>query len=361
MLVRYPTRAFIDALSSETVTCRLLEETFRSHVDSYSLDIPLQNFTAGTLSSGKQWLIEAKQPSSSSLKRGLLHMHNSYIYESNLSNDTIFKRIQDFRSALPPGLFDKKESTQITDKPLILLTTHNNPNYFHWMTAPGTSPLFLAEYFSVPLLEDTQIAISTRPTSASIAYPAEIVSLLSPNLQLVNSFFSTSTTQSTFAIHELRTSVVVNPKHIRWLRSKLRVCLKPSRNTHKRLLVSRQSAKSRRCLNEKSLSKSLSRYGFELVKLELLSVQDQLQLFSEAEIIISPHGAALANIVACNDKASVIEVLPHPGPFHHYYMMSDTLSLRHGHLLADKYIPETGDFYVTSDALLKLMYAMNIL
>jgi len=361
MLVRYPTSAFIDALSSETVTCRLLEEVFRSRVDSYSLDNPLQNFTAGTLSSGKQWLIEVRSPSSSSLKRGLLHMHNSYIYESNLTNDTIFKRIQDFRSALPPGLFDQKESNQITDKPLLLLTTHNNPNYFHWMTAPGTSPIFLAEYFSVPLPEDTKIAVSTRPKSAPIAYPAEIVSMLSPNLQLVNSCFSTSTTKSTFALHELSTSVFVNPKHIRWLRSKLGECLKPSRNRNKRLLVSRQTAKSRRCLNEKSLSKSLSCYGFELVKPELLPVQDQLQLFSEAEIIISPHGAALANIIACNDKASVIEILPCPGPFHHYYMMSDILNLSHGYLLADKYTPDTGDFYVNPDSLLKLMSAMNIL
>ena len=52
-----------------------------------------------------------------------------------------------------------------------------------------------------------------------------------------------------------------------------------------------------------------SKYGFEPVKLTEYSVREQISLFNNVEYVIAPHGAGLTNLVFCNEKANVIELL----------------------------------------------------
>jgi capsular polysaccharide biosynthesis protein len=62
-------------------------------------------------------------------------------------------------------------------------------------------------------------------------------------------------------------------------------------SSKKRIYITLKLAKSRRLLNEEEILNFLQLYSFESVILELMSVEEQGVLFSQAEIFISSHGS----------------------------------------------------------------------
>jgi hypothetical protein len=83
-------------------------------------------------------------------------------------------------------------------------------------------------------------------------------------------------------------------------------CVKPLR----RLFVGRHDAMHRRLLNEAECADIAAGYGFEYVSMSGLSVAKQAQLFAESAYIISPHGAALTNLLFASPAARILEILP---------------------------------------------------
>lgn len=76
----------------------------------------------------------------------------------------------------------------------------------------------------------------------------------------------------------------------------------------KRIYVSRADAMYRRVVNELEVMAALEDYGFTCVTLGRLSVRQQAEIFSSAQIIVAPHGAGLTNLVFCNPGTKVIEM-----------------------------------------------------
>ncbi len=80
-----------------------------------------------------------------------------------------------------------------------------------------------------------------------------------------------------------------------------------------RVYVDRRGADRRagahRCLvNEDDLVAALARYDFVPVRLEELSLAQQISLFANAHIIVAPHGAGLANLVYASPGCTLIEL-----------------------------------------------------
>lgn len=84
----------------------------------------------------------------------------------------------------------------------------------------------------------------------------------------------------------------------------------PTRSTDssKRIYVSRRLAAVRRVQNEGAFEEILRSAGFVLVEIESLAWPEQVALFSNSEIILAPHGAALANAVFCKPGTLVAEI-----------------------------------------------------
>lgn len=74
------------------------------------------------------------------------------------------------------------------------------------------------------------------------------------------------------------------------------------------LMISRSRASCRRLLNENDLMAALRPWSFKQVFLEDYTFADQVRLFHQAECVISPHGAGLANLVFCRAGTKVVEL-----------------------------------------------------
>ena len=78
----------------------------------------------------------------------------------------------------------------------------------------------------------------------------------------------------------------------------------------KRLYISRNKANYRKVLNEKELIDVLKKYNFEIIYPEDICIIEQINLFYNAEIIISPTGAGLGSIVFAKPRTRVLELCP---------------------------------------------------
>ncbi len=92
-----------------------------------------------------------------------------------------------------------------------------------------------------------------------------------------------------------------------WLRDRL----PPSgrTDTPKRLYLSRGTTpRTRIYLQEAELWPRLEQRGFVMLDPGTLTVQEQIDVFHGAEVIIAPHGAALTNITFCTPGVRVLEM-----------------------------------------------------
>jgi capsular polysaccharide biosynthesis protein len=89
----------------------------------------------------------------------------------------------------------------------------------------------------------------------------------------------------------------------------------------RRIYIARAGNASRRIVNEAELTARLERLGFVAYALEKLPVAQQIELFHDAEMVVAPHGAGLANLLFA-ENARVLELFEGPLLRPHYYFLS---------------------------------------
>jgi capsular polysaccharide biosynthesis protein len=77
-----------------------------------------------------------------------------------------------------------------------------------------------------------------------------------------------------------------------------------------RIYISRRDSRKRTLANETELEAMLTDQGFDVVSLGGLAFEDQVRLFRNAELIVSPHGAGLANVIFCRPGTRLLELMP---------------------------------------------------
>lgn len=338
-----------------------LEENYQTRSTSCNLHQPLPGFRPDFNVISRQWLIQAPPAAGVSLQSGLLRFGRHCLYESNPTNLHCQRSFWRGQGTIPPGFWHRKRLLKRYRQPLVLLSTHNNPNYFHWLTQPGLAPLFLQEHFGLDALWGSAVALSHRPRHSLPCYVHPLLETFSPGTPVVHGIALASKSTCRFALQELVTDVVVSPGQLNWLKHCFHNITKNNTRPWRRVFISRQRSDRRRCLNEPHLFSVLAAHGFERHCLEDLSVIQQLNLFSESIVVVGAHGAGLSNLVACHPEASIVELIPRPGPFYHYYAMADILGLNHGHLLATRCDKSTDDFTIDPGDLIKLLRKMELL
>jgi hypothetical protein len=89
-----------------------------------------------------------------------------------------------------------------------------------------------------------------------------------------------------------------------------------------RLYVGRNDASGRRVVNEGEVVAMLERYGFEATTMADRSMREQAARFASAEIIVAPHGGALANLVFAPERSALIELIPANYVSAYYFLLA---------------------------------------
>ncbi len=78
----------------------------------------------------------------------------------------------------------------------------------------------------------------------------------------------------------------------------------------KKIYVTREDSNYRKIINEGDVVKLLREKGYKVINPQLYEISEQIEIFSNAEKIIAPHGSNLANIIFCKPGTEIFEITP---------------------------------------------------
>jgi len=192
------------------------------------------------------------------------------------------------------------------NEPCLLVASTSSDNYYHWL------------FDVLPRLD----LIKKSPLRKALTYPwlleKGLTRFQAESLDMFG-FYPTRLYLLQKGYHRLFSDLTVpsmpaatgNPgsEVISFLRSALG--RSSSRNKYpRRILVSRSDAHHRRIDNEQELYKNLKPLGFSRVSLKGMPFQEQIDIFSHAEVVMGMHGAGLSNIVFSRPGTKLIEIFP---------------------------------------------------
>jgi len=101
------------------------------------------------------------------------------------------------------------------------------------------------------------------------------------------------------------------------------------------------SRRGRRCVeNETEVVELLKKYDFEIIQDVKRSVDEQLSLFQEASVIVTPHGAGLSNLLWCDPGTVVIELFSGSYTPLYYYYICKVMDLDYSYIVEDTTVPD---------------------
>lgn len=114
------------------------------------------------------------------------------------------------------------------------------------------------------------------------------------------------------------------PDDHEWMRRRAIANARAEVDAPRVVYVSRSDADRRRIRNEVELLEGLSEFDIGRYVLSELSVDEQVRLFHDADVVVAPHGAGLANILF-SDRLGVVEILTPDAGRPHFFFHSSVL------------------------------------
>lgn len=209
---------------------------------------------------------------------------------------------------------------------LSLVSDWSSSNYAHYLLdGLGRLALFLAAGFS--LRDVDHVYCPTPPAPAAQSYPGR---LGLPAEKTIQAAPRRLVRADTVIAPSLPSTALTYPG---WLAAFLREQLVPEGVTRggRRLYVSR-SGYGREAAQERAVENLLREHDFEIYRPS--EHDDQPRDFAEAEMVVGPHGAGLANLAFCSPGTRVVEIIPTDNAHPFYYSLALSAGLDYGYLLA---------------------------
>ncbi|MBP1966971.1 glycosyltransferase family 61 protein [Paenibacillus aceris] len=122
----------------------------------------------------------------------------------------------------------------------------------------------------------------------------------------------------------------------KFLRDELSGCnTKGTSKKYERLYVSRAHAGGRKMTNEDEVVRCLESHGFHCIHPDTMSFAEQIRAFQSADIIVSPHGASLANLVFTKPGTKLIEIFSPNYVRDYYLVIAAHMKLDYYYLIGD--------------------------
>ncbi|GDZ95503.1 TPR domain protein [Planktothrix agardhii CCAP 1459/11A] len=248
--------------------------------------------------------------------------------------------------------------TQNIGKIVAFLSVKWGENYYHWMFDIIARFGLLLQHF---LIEEIDYFVVNR---CQLNYEQETLKLLNiPAEKIIESCKNPFLKADKLLIPSYSHATSRTPK---WACNFLKnLCLNYPENLEllplERVYLSRSQASYRQVDNEAEVILFLQQFGFTVLSLETLSVRQQAYYMANTKVIISPHGAALTNLVFCSPGTQVIEFLMPNWTLSCYWELSNIVGCDYYCLFCEpadfSRSPTNGsqNIKVNLDSLLKLM------
>lgn len=145
---------------------------------------------------------------------------------------------------------------------------------------------------------------------------------------------------------------MVNDWVVNWVRDQFADWRKPKPHDPRRIFISREGTRFRRCINEAEVYAIAQKHGFTTLKNEDMTFADQVSLYAGVDMVMGAHGAGFTNMLFAPESATAIEMFPkHRSPpfyrelcgqLNQRYIKFDGLITN----LAPGLKPDFGDFYI---------------
>jgi len=128
-----------------------------------------------------------------------------------------------------------------------------------------------------------------------------------------------------------------------------------NKEINKKIYITREDSNYRKIINEGDVVTLLREKGYKVINPQLYEIDEQIEIFANAEKIIAPHGSNLANIIFCKPGTEIFEITPTfrdnekmledrylnlclINNLKHNKIVSDTVDVENHSTLAKKYI-----------------------
>jgi capsular polysaccharide biosynthesis protein len=194
------------------------------------------------------------------------------------------------------------ETDHVEGTLLSLATRGSFANYYHFLL--DVLPRWGVFQESMPDLRPDAMFVNTRT-----GYQKQLLAMLDlPDVPVVEPAKNTA-----LRADRLLAPCIPNPDLMAptWTTAWLKATLPAvdTRSRPRRMYITRGNGKNTpRLVNEEAILDILRPLGFEVFDPGQHSVQDQIDCFTAAEVIVAPHGAALANLTFCSPGTRVLEL-----------------------------------------------------
>jgi len=214
----------------------------------------------------------------------------------------------------------------------ITLLSRHSDSFYHWFTECLLRLCVAESLPALPILVQDGLRDWQRETLNLLGIPDErLVPLPAGSYQVDQLYFpsfvgyATFTQDWTFSWADWA---------LVWLRKEF--CGQRSVKPGKRIYITREGAAHRRVLNEAEVVRQLEHEGFLIVDANPLTMAEKIDLFGDASLIVSAHGAGLTHLLFAPAGAKIIEALD---PYHLtgglYYQMAASLGQEYWYIFAE--------------------------
>lgn len=196
----------------------------------------------------------------------------------------------------------------LVEAPCILVKRPWYRNYGHWLVDNAT---ILAHFSQQIEADQLTIVVGANESQIQRNIVQETINIICPGTNVIEMPDNVTWRFSNL----LYVTPLHRPPMIKWPPAmiKLKAAFVENRvkiNHGERLYLSRADVKTRTLANEDALKDLLDQFGFRTVFTSGMSLTEQAQLLSSAEVVMGVKGAALANLVFCQPEATAICLSP---------------------------------------------------
>jgi len=204
----------------------------------------------------------------------------------------------------------------------ILLTYDVEGNYFHWMLELLPRLKILLEqdlYKDVPLLVTKGLGKNFRRSIELLVPGREIIEIPRHHAVKVKQLICLTPINATFErlpVNQLNSYFRVDVPSLQFMARRMKECVLSVGSSpanvfagSKRLFVTRKGS-SRNIINANAVESYLSSNFFAVLDTAKISIDDQILIFHNANIVILQGGAAVSNIIYCRKGAHVCVLMP---------------------------------------------------